>query len=850
MKNKIFIFLAVFIFLFSLFLITAIDWSDDLLAYYSFNGTTGVVLDSAPGNLYNGTVSDAVDRGFTGIISNSFDFNQTVGSAVIISGFPSAPLEGFSVVLWLNASIDEGDGQPRMIDRWEAAPTQFRIMSETRLTRFTVAATGTATATASHEHLNETWVMITGVYNGTDIGLWFNDTLVGRAALTGDMGVSTKDIYIGADNLGGQMLNGTIDEVSLWNRSLTQEDITELYNSGLALAFNTGGPAEASISVSLINPEEGSTTINTSIAFNATLTPVESNLTNATINVWFSNGTLVNETVNTVVGVSVLNSTIFNITLTPDNYIWSVLGCAENTTLTVCSRSANSSFEIQSFLIPTQTFNGTAFDTDLETFIVNVNTTTGTSLFSATLLYGTNNSKSFPADSIIDVGEGLFTATRLIDVPETVSNVTQNFQWRFTFDTGGGFSTEFSDNLTQNVSSTNFTMSGTEIAVNYTFFDEDTLEILRANFDGTFEWYLGSGGVTKNNSFSRPGESSFNFFTAPTTNKSFVTDVIIAATNASPLGIINSTHFDRLFDFTFERFNDTVTNRSLLLLNSTRGRSIIIEVKDTGLAPLESYLVQIERFYPGENVYRVVESRITDLFGKFVARLIENDVKYRFSFFNAEGDLVKSTSDITIACRTSICIIPFVIEDTVEDFGRFQQIPGLETTFVFNNNTNIFKFTWNDNTGIASTKRLFVERILFNGTSVVCNQTSTSDLNSLNCDVGASKASYRGQIFRLVDGRETRFGGTCSSTISSNCGVLNVKVGSLAASVFGLEGMIWGFFLLFTLIIIGIFSPAVGITLYMIGFIGLGVADIVYINPAIMIAQLVLGILFLWAFRG
>jgi len=75
-----------------------------------------------------------------------------------------------------------------------------------------------------------------------------------------------------------------------------------------------------------------------------------------------------------------------------------------------------------------------------------------------------------------------------------------------------------------------------------------------------------------------------------------------------------------------------------------------------------------------------------------------------------------------------------------------------------------------------------------------------------------------------------------------------VKVGDLV-DIFGLEGLLWGFILLFTLISVGSFNPAVGIVLYLAGFIVLGAIGIISVSPAIFFAQLIIGILFIWAVR-
>jgi len=65
-----------------------------------------------------------------------------------------------------------------------------------------------------------------------------------------------------------------------------------------------------------------------------------------------------------------------------------------------------------------------------------------------------------------------------------------------------------------------------------------------------------------------------------------------------------------------------------------------------------------------------------------------------------------------------------------------------------------------------------------------------------------------------------------------------------------MEGLFWSFILLFTFMAIGVYSPAAGVGVYLIAFVMLGITGIIYVNPAIIIAQLVIGILFIWSWRG
>ena len=121
---------------------------------------------------------------------------------------------------------------------------------------------------------------------------------------------------------------------------------------------------------------------------------------------------------------------------------------------------------------------------------------------------------------------------------------------------------------------------------------------------------------------------------------------------------------------------------------------------------------------------------------------------------------------------------------------------------------------------------------------MVCNSTSTSLASSLTCDVGSGEFNYRAQAFRRIAGSDDE----------RRVGLRNVKVGN-AYEIFGLEGFFWSFILLFTLIIVGIYSPPVGILLYAVGTILLGATQIIYMTPTMYIVHIAIAGLFWYAFK-
>jgi hypothetical protein len=78
-----------------------------------------------------------------------------------------------------------------------------------------------------------TWTHIAGVFNGTDVFIYINGALSKNCTEgTVTMG-DASTVRIGENNVGNEF-NGTIDELAIWNRSLSADEIYNLYVRGVA----------------------------------------------------------------------------------------------------------------------------------------------------------------------------------------------------------------------------------------------------------------------------------------------------------------------------------------------------------------------------------------------------------------------------------------------------------------------------------------------------------------------------------------------------------------------------------------------------------------------------------------
>lgn len=474
------------------------------------------------------------------------------------------------------------------------------------------------------------------------------------------------------------------------------------------------------------------------------------------------------------------------------------------------------------FVENSQTYSASTYETTTESFILNMSYSSSEwSSISGNLIY---NGTSYLGTKSGSGNNLLFTKS--LTIPEINTTTNKTFYWTIYLTNSSGtfaYNSTSHNQTVQNITFTQCSATYPVTFVNYSIYDETSLALINSSFVATFTYRIGSGESSTYSFSSSADNTSFAFCT--NANETFYVDSIIR--------IEASDYNERTYSFNDEEFTNSTTYKSLYLSNSSISTSVIIEVRDAGLTPLEGYFVTIERYYPETGAYATIISDTTDEFGQFVASLIENTVKYRFTFYDENNVLKKQTGNVIIACKSSICIVPFVIESVGTEFDEFENITDYEYSLSFDNTTNIFTFSWNDLTGESATTRLEVTRYLMNGTTIVCNTTSTSASSSLTCDVGDSEANYGAQAFRSVSGDERRIA------------VLTIEVGG-HISTYGVETLLWVFILLFTLIGIGAFNPTAGVALYGVGFIAFGTLGLIHMPISVFFANTLLVIVFLW----
>ena len=237
--------------------------TDNLNAYWKIDETSdgsGAVtrLDSTANN--NDLTDNNTTASGTGIINNGADFERTNSERLTITDAAQTglnPAADLSMQFWLKFEQlpSTAGGNMVLTSKWGAGDNrEYSIISLSNDNlRFALSADGTGVAGKFHTSDSNADIVVAG-----DVGNWMHlivtydgsaDTAVfykngSSVALTKLLSNTAGTIFNGAGLFGlasefngSEYFDGIMDEVGFWDRVLTADEVTELYNSGAGLAY-------------------------------------------------------------------------------------------------------------------------------------------------------------------------------------------------------------------------------------------------------------------------------------------------------------------------------------------------------------------------------------------------------------------------------------------------------------------------------------------------------------------------------------------------------------------------------------------------------------------------------------
>ena len=560
-----------------------------LISYYKMDDPTGNLIDSLG---VNNLTTNTGDYNATGIIKTAIDYEQD-NSDSSSGTFSDPPTDEFAISLWVKfENLDSTEGVLSLAPDGTHGIMLYATVGNLQSYLFDGdVISNTPITSGSFNHViftRDSSDNVTLYVNGTFID-WLTDT-------QSIVGINKLKLCTQGSAL--NYCDGILDEIGIWNRSLSQAEVTQLYNGGSGISHRTDV-----VEITLNSPIESFNTTNQTINFNGT---VVSDV--GIINVSLYIDGILNET-----NSSGINNTdyLFTKILSKGDHNWTYESCNS----VECTNATTRNFTIRLFVENTQLFNASSFETASETFTINI-TTNGTTPTTGKLIY---NGTTFSSVTITNTVGNDFNISRTIDIPLT--NETKS--WFFNFTIGG---TEFSS-LTQNqiINLTNFSIcdgSLTDDFLNISFKDEDDLSVLNASIPtSNFLYYLGSGTVNKTYSFSSV-TNSFNYTFCATPNETLNIDSFVQYKQGTD-------YPQRIYNPDAISYTSTVTNITLYLLNSLDGIFVTFQVINSIEQGISGVKVTGTRVISGEDI--TIASGTTDAAGS-VTFWLNPDFLHTFTF--------------------------------------------------------------------------------------------------------------------------------------------------------------------------------------------------------------------------
>jgi uncharacterized protein (TIGR02145 family) len=202
--------------------------TDGLVAYYPFNGNA----NDESGNGYHGAVNGATltaDR--SGNIESAYYFDQS--SWIETSDTFSISAQNVSVCAWFYCNNDISSMTAQIISV-NTSPSEHSLQLEISANNalyFNALPYG-ETITPSNTFEYDSWNFVTGTFDGTTETIYLNGQKIIEKNRTGDFSIVNQKINFGRQTFATtDYWYGKIDDVSIWNRALSEQEIQNLYTS-------------------------------------------------------------------------------------------------------------------------------------------------------------------------------------------------------------------------------------------------------------------------------------------------------------------------------------------------------------------------------------------------------------------------------------------------------------------------------------------------------------------------------------------------------------------------------------------------------------------------------------------
>jgi hypothetical protein len=567
-----------------------------LLAYWELEELSGDAEDSF--GTFDGTINTSIGYGAAGKIKNAYDFNRAGKDYINLgNNINLTDSHNFSIQAWVYPNFTSLGGEIIFALGDGPAGNQGVKLYFTSNGDLYFGSGGGLIGNNTDYILNQTWSHIIAIYttNGTSY-IYLNGSRIDTTGSVGNLDATIYNTTIGANDGISAMeayFSGIIDEVAVWNRSLTASEVTDLWNSGTGIEFQEEGP-----DVDLLSPANATETTNNSVIF----------ICNVTSGASITNVSLIIDNVINETNISGVNNTnyIFPKSLNYARYEWTCESC--NTNL-ACGNATEFSLSIAPFIINSETYSNSTIEGNIEDFLINITLASGFQVSTANLIW---NNTAY-AGTLDTTNDPTIIITRELVIPSVTSDTNITFFWNITTDDGTSSQSSEHNQTVQALTINNCTINSV-VFLNLTMVDEEFQNVLNGTTDNTtIEIDVTISSLDQTSEVAKYS-NSFN--------------------ETNPAGIclnINlSNGIEYSYDATIRYEADDYANEYYNIQQGTLSNATIpenitlfdllgedstefqITFKDSNFVAVEDALIQISRQYVSEGIFKTIEIPKTD----------------------------------------------------------------------------------------------------------------------------------------------------------------------------------------------------------------------------------------------
>lgn len=618
----------IFILFLSIIILTsfasAFNWNLNTTSYWDFNENTGTNAQNLVNGSLNLTLRSGITWNSTGVIGSMVQstggtginnklnitnnrFNNT-GNSMTISFWYKPLRDSYAVNTYVLANENNFGFQQMAMDAVGAVPNiNNTIQAYVAGNTFN----GTANILGGPVLRPNNMYYVTFTMNSTNSKLYINGSVVNSSVGTYTISSAQFGLTLFNREDGALYNNGTIDELGIWNRMLSDSEVSELYNNGAGLAYgSTNG-------ITINSPLSNSYSIQYPQPFNLSYSPISgNNLINISIRAYL--GSTLSLTNYTTLTGNLSNTTIIYGNVNPGIYTIQGYGCESNSSGTIfCNVSSSNITLNHGIIFNNYSYNASTYETAYENYFSSISLSSVATISSIDFLFGSTEYSS----SYSILGGGNYTLFGNLDIPSNFNS--QNLSFNVTFSNGQAIT---SSAMPINIGQINFSLCsniGSNLTyTNLSFKNETTsLQNINASISSTWTYRLGRGIVNKTYTFVNSSANGNYGFCFTPQNRSVIVDTTITYENTeSPA---------RTFGLSSTSLTNSSTLYTLYLLPSSLGIYTRYKTMTAGQQVITGAMATVQRTLGGSTF--TVGSGFTDSSGQ-IAFFLDPSVSYDYTF--------------------------------------------------------------------------------------------------------------------------------------------------------------------------------------------------------------------------